>query len=117
MYCKIYTILTTDAQLGGRKKSLTGFHIAPQIANFLENLKKYAATIVFILNPHSFMPPTLKTKSNSTIKFFNISSDSIYFCSFFEKFLQIGFLKLHSHILIQIVPPDLKSTFFIICNL
>ena len=105
MYCKIYTILTTDAQLGGGRSPQQGSIIAPQIANFLENLKKNAATIIFILNPHSFMPPTLKAKSNAAIKFVNISSDSIYFCSFFEKFPQIGFLKLHSHMLVQIAPP------------
>ena len=46
--------------------------------------------------------------------FFNISSDSFYPLSL-EYASELGFLKLHSHIPIQIAPPDLNLPLYYPC--
>ena len=72
---------------GGGKKALIGVHppyIVPKIANFLENLKKICSHSNFFYKTY-----THEANSNSTITFFNISSDSFYFPPFFKKSLQI----------------------------
>ena len=79
-------------------RSHTGILKVPKWLFFLKIWrKKYAPTVFFFWNP------------NFTITFFNVSSDSFCFPPF-TKCPQLDFLLTHSHILIQIAPPDLNLT-------
>ena len=79
-------------------RSHTGILKVPKWLFFLKIWrKKYAPTVFFFWNP------------NFTITFFNVSSDSFCFPPF-TKCPQLDFFLTHSHILIQIAPPDLNLT-------
>ena len=103
MYCKIYTILTTDAQLGGGRSPQQGSIIAPQIANFLENLKKICRHNYFYFKPTLIYAPNSQSKVKCRYKICQYKLRLYLFLQFLWKIPPNWIYILHLH-------PTLKFT-------